>query len=384
MGSENDKFLGGQVATARLDANQATPRLAVDACRAAAQRMPSAAAEPKQVLLYLSTHFANMLPEVLRTVSRATGSLQVYGALADGVMTESGWSCDRPAAAVLLLGNDITLRPTPGFQASGQDKAVPLLTHGANNSLPDGVRPRYGFVHPQGLHWNHARVGSARHGECCFDLQGASLRHVFALGIGWRLVGGLLQAEHSAGLTLHSVIHNGRELRSAASVLHELLPAAWQTDCPWEKLVLLRFNPDTVKQTASMTPEEVAFAGDFEPLAVLGEDHDGGLLLSQSLLPGDRMQWGYSDPETSRTTMRQTMAQAARKTRRPLFGLMYSCLGRGPWFYGDEDEDLLAWQSSFPGVPLLGAYGQAPIWPASGGNHILPGAVVSAIFDSHV
>jgi hypothetical protein len=52
--------------------------------------------------------------------------------------------------------------------------------------------------------------------------------------------------------------------------------------------------------------------------------------------------------------------------KRPDFALMFSCIGRGPLFYGNDDRDLLAFRERFPGVPLLGAYGSGQIAPVGG------------------
>jgi len=58
---------------------------------------------------------------------------------------------------------------------------------------------------------------------------------------------------------------------------------------------------------------------------------------------------------------------------------MFSCIGRGPYFYGGEDRDLLVFTERFPGVPLLGLYGSGQIAPSNGGR-LLHNSVVTALF----
>jgi small ligand-binding sensory domain FIST len=62
---------------------------------------------------------------------------------------------------------------------------------------------------------------------------------------------------------------------------------------------------------------------------------------------------------------------------------MFSCIGRGPYFYGGEDRDLDIVRERFPGLPLLGTYGTGQIAPSASGNkHInrqLQNAVVTAL-----
>jgi len=58
---------------------------------------------------------------------------------------------------------------------------------------------------------------------------------------------------------------------------------------------------------------------------------------------------------------------------------MFSCIGRGPYFYGGEDRDLQALTSRFPGLPVLGLYGSNQIAPLNGGR-LLHNGVVTALF----
>ena len=66
----------------------------------------------------------------------------------------------------------------------------------------------------------------------------------------------------------------------------------------------------------------------------------------------------------------------------PAFGLMFSCIGRGPLFYGDDDRDLVAFRTRFPGLPLLGAYGSGQIAPAGHTNRQWQNSVITALFEA--
>ena len=59
--------------------------------------------------------------------------------------------------------------------------------------------------------------------------------------------------------------------------------------------------------------------------------------------------------------MRDTVAGLT--VAKPEFALMFSCIGRGPFFYGGEDRDLLALRERFPGLPILGTYGSGQLAP---------------------
>jgi small ligand-binding sensory domain FIST len=64
---------------------------------------------------------------------------------------------------------------------------------------------------------------------------------------------------------------------------------------------------------------------------------------------------------------------------------MFSCIGRGPLFYGDDDRDLLAFRQQFPDTPLLGAYGSGQIAPAGAQNRLFHNSVITLLIEgTHV
>jgi small ligand-binding sensory domain FIST len=77
--------------------------------------------------------------------------------------------------------------------------------------------------------------------------------------------------------------------------------------------------------------------------------------------------------------MRQTLARLATGAPAPAAALLFSCIGRGPYFYGGEDRDLDVLRERFPGLPLLGVYGTGQIAPRPGGNVPLHNAAVTAL-----
>jgi len=81
--------------------------------------------------------------------------------------------------------------------------------------------------------------------------------------------------------------------------------------------------------------------------------------------------------------MRQSIARLAERDYRPACALVFSCIGRGPYFYGGEDRDLAVLRERFPGLPLLGSYGTGQIAAVQCGatmqNRQLQNTVVSAL-----
>jgi small ligand-binding sensory domain FIST len=64
------------------------------------------------------------------------------------------------------------------------------------------------------------------------------------------------------------------------------------------------------------------------------------------------------------------------------FGLLFSCLGRGPYLYEGVDRDLKVITQSFPHMPLLGFYGNGEIACINGSNQLLPYSAVLSLFST--
>ncbi|MCR4302539.1 MAG: FIST C-terminal domain-containing protein, partial [Sulfuricaulis sp.] len=60
----------------------------------------------------------------------------------------------------------------------------------------------------------------------------------------------------------------------------------------------------------------------------------------------------------------------------------FPCMGRGPNFFGNRDRDLDALRSRFPGLPIIGMYGNGEIGPLDGANHLFQYSAVLGLFRS--
>jgi small ligand-binding sensory domain FIST len=64
----------------------------------------------------------------------------------------------------------------------------------------------------------------------------------------------------------------------------------------------------------------------------------------------------------------------------PEFALLFSCLGRGPYFYNGFDQDLALIKTLFPNLPIIGFYGNGEIAPINGINELLQYSAVLGLF----
>jgi small ligand-binding sensory domain FIST len=130
--------------------------------------------------------------------------------------------------------------------------------------------------------------------------------------------------------------------------------------------------------------EEMIANGMYQLAALVsGNDSDGSVTLAKKVEKGQWLGWAIRDAEAAQFNLRQTASQlAGQLPAKPDFGLMFSCLGRGPYFYGGVDRDLVLLRQLFPGMPLVGFYGNGEIAPVNGISELLQYSAVLGLFSS--
>ncbi len=361
-------------ATALVSGNEALTLLAE---RAVARALDNAGLErANAVLLFLTPEFARQAQAAVTAAARVAQCLQVAGGIAPGVFTEEGWAIDRPSVAAMVLGGNFTLHP----RDNAENPAQALLSYAAG-AFPPPWRDsgaRFGALYSPQLSggvtedevcvWQNSRRCETQH--CSLHLDGA--RICLHTSRGWHPLGRGQRVEESAA---HELRRIGGQTAQAS--LEEALPEAWRGRLAGR-----------MHQLAAMrgTGEAPAHAGHdllSRPLSILAINTDGSLSLSERVEPGQILAWAIHQPATTEADMRQTVETLAKKIPAPACALMFSCLGRGPYFYGGEDRDLNAVRARWPGLPVLGVYGSEQIAPATGlwqaGNAALQNAVVTAL-----
>lgn len=345
------------VATALVAGVDALPGL-VDQAVAQAQAKLGGQ-HPRAALLFLSEEFTRIARETLRQATRATATTQIAGAVAMGVCTEEGWVVDRPAVAVMLLCGDDGLAPG----GSG----MPLSLAGTPHLLPDwqGGPPRFGgsfsplggsfsplHVPPATPVWSQSRLASDGRAEAYFP--GLTLDWNVSLGL--ELLGPPALVTGVEGYDLHTL---GQ--RPALEALLAVLPEAvrQRTPLPLHQLVAV---------VADGKPDEALAAGRARIVPLLAANLDRSITLARRVTPGAQVTWGLRQPQGAEHEMEAAMARLREQAPRPEFGLMFSCIGRGPYFYGSDDLDLRAFRNAYPGLPIIGAYGCGQLVPNPGGG----------------
>lgn len=357
------------IATAIASADKADPELAAAVVRAALERAGVGIAH--SVLLFLTTDFAHMAHAAVVVASRAANCLQVTGCTAPGVLTEEDWVLDRPAACAMVFGGECGL-------AAHAPADAPLLSLAAPNAATDGWLhgggQRYGLLstdnsaHGAGRIWCHGRMADEGRGETAI----AGARAAIGVSRGMRILGPPLPATV-----------NGRDVlkTGAQPALNALLRELPREMREMEKLPFHLLAAGIVSGDPAHAIEE----GRYALVPIIAASHDErSLTLTRPLEPGAQVFWAMRQAEAAASDMVSRVDDlAARLGAKPDFGLLFSCLGRGPYFFDGEDRDLAAVKARFPGMPLIGAYGGGQIAPLFDGNRQVHNAVVLSLFAAH-
>jgi len=355
-----------RAATGLAQGRTADPALAAQAVTAAMER--AGLEHPQAVLLYLTSDFAQEPQAAIAAAARTAGCLQVAGCAAAGVFTEEDWVLDAPAAAAMVFGDGINLHPS-----HGEDEAT--LTISAPNALD--------------LHWLNA--GGPRFGGVAGDATG---RGPYSVWMGGRVQPTGRCQVGLGGMDLRIGVSQGvRPLSRPASVDrvngHDVCVVGGDTALGTlvKELPLSSRAPDRIPTHLLMAGvtygerERALEEGRFHLLPVVGVNTDDkSVTVAGELAPGLDLFWALRQPRAAEHDMEAMLARTAgNRPEPPAFGLMFPCLGRGPWFYGGEDRDIRALTRRFPGLPLIGFYGNGEIAHLDGANRLLQYSVVLAL-----
>ena len=343
-----------KVASGLVSSLHPTPDLAADAVHSALQNAGVERAD--HVLLFLTRDFVRHAQPAIVAAAGAAGTLQVSGCTAYGVLTETGWLLDQPGAAALVIA-----QATPATEYDALNGL--LLSFCGHHTLPYAWQyspERAGLLDAEAASWAHGRLAGTPGAE--IRLPGMAARVCRSPGL------------RTLGLPLTVDAANGYDLRTlgglaATDSLRRALPAELRTDPPLHRVVLILASDDLA-------------------VPILSTNADGSLTLAAALAVGEQVRWAIRQPLSAEQDMRQSLlvppqgSVAVDPEKAPDFALMFSCLGRGPLFYGNEDRDLLVFRERFPGVPLVGAYGSGQIAPVGNANRLFQNTVVTLLYES--
>lgn len=356
-----------KVATGLGTGTEALPSLATEAVNQAMQALGIEVAG--SVLLILTSEFANDPLPAIVAAAKAASCMQVMGCSAPGIFTDQDWVLDAPAVAAMVFSGDISLQPTvtqDGSPAADQLLLALTAPNAINTNWLAAPGLRFGGVSGDALGqgpfsvWQNAK--GAITGQCEATFTG---------------VKGAVSATHGLRfLTEPQLVtqvegHN-LQLIDGKSALKSLLSVCKSDE----------FLPLHLLMAVFADTPEILESGDYQLSTLLyGNEGDSSVTLSKRLQPGHYMRWAIRDVDAALDDLKATAQRlSAQLQAKPDFGLLFSCMGRGPYFYGGVDRDLLLLKEQFPGMPLIGFYGNGEIAPINGVSELLQYSAVLGLF----
>lgn len=324
------------------------------------------------LILFLSHEYAEDPTPALRAAARAAGCLQVVGCTGSGLLTEEEWVLDSPGVAAMVLGEPFQLNLVR-LPDDSNDPVLSLCTPaGLTADWLDAVTPRIGAVSgdPFGKGpfrvWSGARVDDT----------------------------GIVEARIGGAISAITVSQGVQALTSPIEIAEVENNDVLRLGNYPALNVLVRALPDPVRQMKRIPlhmlmggvtigdPETAIEDGRYRLNHIISANlSKQSITLSDKLNPGEKLFWAIRDGLAAERDMKKSLLQcAANLGGEPDFALLFPCMGRGPNFFGNRDRDLELLQTEYPGMPVIGFYGNGELGPLGHDNHLYQYSAVLGLF----
>jgi small ligand-binding sensory domain FIST len=327
------------------------------------------------ILLFLTPEYAANPEPALRAAARAGGCLQVVGCTGAGILTEAEWILDSPGAAAMVLTGNMQLNIAPTTIRNDEEMVLSLCTPaGLTANWLDIPAQRFGAVSGDIFGngpfkvWSGARVAESEQVDAILS----GVTGVLVASQGVRALTSPIEVAEVQGYDIKRLGNY-----PALSVLVQSLPPAVREmeRVPLHMIIggVTIGDPDTAIREGRYRLNHI----------VAANPNDQSITLSERPARGERLFWAMRDALVAERDMRHCITRSAQELGAdPDFALLFPCMGRGPNFFGNRDRDLDALRSRFPGLPIIGLYGNGEIGPLDGANHLFQYSAVLGLFRS--
>ena len=371
-----------KVATGLAIGASATPELAAKAVETAMLKANIHA--PSSVLLFLTSEFAADPQSAIKAAAKAASCTQIIGCSATGIFTEEDWVIDSPAAAAMVFSdlnfgyanennNDLLLTLTaPNAINTTWLNSSGLYSSELNSAGLNNAATRFGGVSGDALGQGQFSVWQNGKGNTqgYFEVTMTNTHAAVAASHGLQLISSPRRITKTVANDLLSLAHLPA-LNTLLSACKKQDIAINNNDIPYHLLVAV------YARKASQIER-----GDYNlaSLIIANQDKDS-VTLTKPLNEGDWLSWAVRDVDAAQIDIVKTASMLRRQLDvEPEFALLFSCLGRGPYFYNGSDQDLALIKTLFPDLPLIGFYGNGEIAPIAGVNELLQYSAVLGLF----
>lgn len=355
-----------KVATGLAIGKSAQAELAAQAVAAAMAKASIHA--PSSVLLFLTSEFAADPHSAIVAAAKAASCTQIIGCSATGIFTEEDWVLDSPAAAAMVF-SDLNF----GHPNTANDPHNLLLTLAAPNAINST------WLNQQGTRFGGVSGDATGHGPFSVWQNGKGATQGYCeVSLN---ASGAIAATH--GLKMISAprritASDGNDVLSIANLpAFATLSAAWQKEnkslehFPYHQLMAVHAS-----KASALERGEYGLAS-----LIIANEESQSVTLTKALQVGDWLSWAIRDVDSAQMDIVKTANMLKRQLdEEPAFALLFSCIGRGPYFYNGTDQDLALIKTLLPNLPLIGFYGNGEIAPINGTNELLQYSAVLGLF----
>jgi small ligand-binding sensory domain FIST len=357
-----------RVATGLAIGKQASPELAAKAVESAMLKANIHA--PSSVLLFLTSEFASDPQSAILAAAKAASCTQIIGCSASGIFTEEDWILDSPAAAAMVF-SDLNF----GHPKLNESNDALLMTLAAPNAinttwLNQSNEKRFGGVsgdatgHGSFSVWQNGKGTTQGYCEVTLDNVNAAV----ATTHGMEIISAPRRVTKCANNDLLTIA-NLPAFSSLASACQKKNIST--EDLPYHQLMAVYAN-----KASALERGEYNLAS-----LIIANEESQSVTLTKSLKEGYWISWAIRDVDAAQIDIVKTASMLRRQLEtEPEFALIFSCLGRGPYFYNGQDQDLALIKTLFPRLPIIGFYGNGEIAPINGSNELLQYSAVLGLF----
>ena len=313
--------------------------------------------------LYVTDHLAPHLGDIATFLAGATGVLNWCGTVGIGICATAteyfdepaivAMACTPPGATVIpfgsadeaiatyrergagIPGSFAVVHGDPRQAALAED--VPRLAHGTDGFLVGALSSSRG-VYGQ-------LAGKPAQGAVSGVMMiGATVATGLSQGC-WPL-GGIHEVTEAEGNVVVEL-----DGRPAMDVFVETLAEAGVSD--------LRDLAGSLHVALPVTGSDT---GDYLVRNLVGIDPDNGVFaVGEDIAAGDALMFCRRDREAAEHDLRRMLRNLKARAERPLGGLYFSCLARGPGMFGEVGRELAIVREELGDVPLVGFFGNGEI-----------------------
>jgi len=313
--------------------------------------------------VYVTDHLAPHLGDIATFLAGATGVLNWCGTVGIGICATCteyfdepaivAMACNPPGATIIPFGSAdeaITAYRERGSSVPGSfavvhgdprqatlAEDVPRLAHGTDGFLVGALSSSRG---------DHGRLAGKPAGGAVSGVMMLGATVATGLSQGCTPLGGIhevTEAEDNVVVELDG--------RPAMDVFVETLAEAGVSD--------LRDLAGSLHIALPITGSDT---GDYLVRNLVGIDPDNGVFaVGDEISVGDALMFCRRDREAAEHDLRRMLRSLKARAERPLGGLYFSCLARGPGMFGDVGRELGIIQEELGDVPLVGFFGNGEI-----------------------